>query len=344
MGFIPNCIAPAEAEWVALSDKGTLTAQGMTDASLDHGVFVMELSLPLQGSTVLLDHQQHGATGHSFSIFCDPTVGVVVLHRGAGEIFRHVLQGPLSCTEGTGRITFRFNVSTDCWDLTYAVLGREDKTTVFAKGRSVKAFNMADMHVTCTSFHRVRRHPSVLWFGLTRGDAPPALAAWVGMRTPVQTPYGLVAAGHLQPGDLVDTVDRGTLMLQAVRHMECPSRGSFAPVLLRAPYFGNSVDLLVAADQRVAIVGTEVEYLFGEEAVLMPAKAMVDNRIALADHRRATTSAVVLDFGQPALIEADGCVLAIPHQSHQPLLRGLAPFEVMTLQSLLGRSLGRGAG
>ena len=167
MGFIPSCIAPAEAEWVALSDKGTLTAQGMTDASLDHGVFVMELSLPLQGSTVLLDHQQHGATGHSFSIFCDPTVGVVMLHRGAGQIFRHVLQGPLSCTEGTGRITFRFNVSTDCWDLTYAVLGREDKTTVFAKGRSVKAFNMADMHVTCTSFHRVRRHPSVLWFGLT---------------------------------------------------------------------------------------------------------------------------------------------------------------------------------
>jgi hypothetical protein len=66
--IVRDHIVLAEAEWVALSDKGTLTARGMANASLDRGVFVMELTLPLQGSTVLLDHQQHGHTGHSVGV------------------------------------------------------------------------------------------------------------------------------------------------------------------------------------------------------------------------------------------------------------------------------------
>ena len=146
-----------------------------------------------------------------------------------------------------------------------------------------------------------------MWFGATQGPAPPAQAPWIGLRTPVDTIRGPVAAGRLQPGDLIATLEEGLLPLLALRRMTLPSRGSFAPVLLRAPYFGASGDLLVSADQRVRIAGAAVEYLFGEEEVLAPAGLLVDGRVAQMDERRAITTGVALDLGRPLLITADGC-------------------------------------
>ena len=123
-----------------------------------------------------------------------------------------------------------------------------------------------------------------------------------------------------------------------------PARGSFAPVLLRAPFYAQTQDLLVSADQLLAISGPEVEYLFGTDAVLMPAGALVDGRTALSDQRRAIAGSVALDLGRPALIEANGSLLAIGHDPACDLpLRCLQTYEVLTLMMLLGRSPRRAA-
>lgn len=93
---------------------------------------------------------------------------------------------------------------------------------------------------------------------------------------PISTPHGYVSAGKLKRGDLVDT-DEGSIVpvLQAVQRT-VPARGSFRPVLLRAPYFGLRRDIVVAPQQRLVISGSEVEYLFGREAVLVPARHLVN--------------------------------------------------------------------
>ncbi|MGV8950178.1 MAG: Hint domain-containing protein, partial [Cypionkella sp.] len=146
-------------------------------------------------------------------------------------------------------------------------------------------------------------------------------------------------AGNLKRGDIIMTLDHGPQMLLDAQPLSLPARGSFAPVLLRAPYFGVRKDILVSADQLIAIGGLETEYLFDTDSVLMPASALVDGRTAFSDDRRAVTGSVALDLGKPALIEADGCILAIGHDPQLDLpLRALKSYEVLTLMALLGRS------
>lgn len=65
----------------------------------------------------------------------------------------------------------------------------------------------------------------------------------------------------------------------------------------------------MASDQMIALSGVEVEYLFGDEEVLVETGYLVDGRTALLDHRRAVTTSASLDFGLPTLISADSCAL-----------------------------------
>ena len=89
--------------------------------------------------------------------------------------------------------------------------------------------------------------------------------------TPVETPEGPVAIGRLQRGDIVLTdLGRAVPVLARIDRV-VPARGAFAPVLLRAPFFGLWQDIMVSPQQKLLMRGNEVEYLFGHEAVLVPA-------------------------------------------------------------------------
>ncbi|MEP5731416.1 MAG: Hint domain-containing protein [Sulfitobacter sp.] len=112
----------------------------------------------------------------------------------------------------------------------------------------------------------------------TIGPMPTLLPA-----TPLATPWGYKAASNLQRGDTVVTRDDGVVpVLQTVNRM-VPARGSYRPIRLRAPYFGLKQDIIVAPDQRLLIDGPEVEYLFGQEAVLVPARHLVNGFAALTE-------------------------------------------------------------
>ncbi|MEW9918060.1 Hint domain-containing protein [Marimonas sp. MJW-29] len=101
--------------------------------------------------------------------------------------------------------------------------------------------------------------------------------------TPLATPWGYKPARKLRRGDTVLTRDDGTVpVLQSVRRT-VPARGSYQPVRLRAPYFGLQQDIIVAPDQRLIIDGPEVEYLFSQEAVLVPARHLVNGFAALKE-------------------------------------------------------------
>ncbi len=101
--------------------------------------------------------------------------------------------------------------------------------------------------------------------------------------TPLATPMGYKAVSDLQRGDTVVTRDTGVVpVLQRIQRT-VPARGSFRPVRLRAPYFGLQQDIIVSPDQRLIIDGPEVEYLFGQEAVLVPARHLVNGFAALEE-------------------------------------------------------------
>ncbi|SFD88317.1 Hint domain-containing protein [Sulfitobacter brevis] len=101
--------------------------------------------------------------------------------------------------------------------------------------------------------------------------------------TPLATPYGYRPASLLQRGDTVVTQAAGVVPVLHRLSRMVPARGSFAPVRLRAPYFGLQQDIIVAPDQRVLLDGPEVEYLFNQEAVLVPARHLVNGFAALTE-------------------------------------------------------------
>ncbi len=101
--------------------------------------------------------------------------------------------------------------------------------------------------------------------------------------TPVATPWGYKEAHALKRGDTVTTRDDGVVpVLQRVQRT-VPARGSYRPIRLRAPYFGLQQDIIVAPDQRLIIDGPEVEYLFSQEAVLVPARHLINGFAALVE-------------------------------------------------------------
>jgi hypothetical protein len=100
----------------------------------------------------------------------------------------------------------------------------------------------------------------------------PGLSSGFEAGTLIGTSTGPRPIETLRPGDLVHTIERG---LQPVRHVVCrevPALGSFAPVHLRAPYFGLQRDVCLSPDHRVLIAGADAEYLFGADAVLVEAR------------------------------------------------------------------------
>ena len=101
--------------------------------------------------------------------------------------------------------------------------------------------------------------------------------------TPLATPRGYRPMRDLRRGDTVLTRDSGTVpVLHRVGRI-VPARGSFRPIRLRAPYFGLQQDIIVSPEQRLIIDGPEVEYLFSQEAVLVPARHLVNGFAALEE-------------------------------------------------------------
>jgi hypothetical protein len=161
------------------------------------------------------------------------------------------------------------------------------------------------------------------------GLPPEVLAGgWIGPRTPLMTPHGPVAAGELRVGETVLTRAGEAVAVRALRRCHWPARGAGAPVRLRAPFFGGSVDLRVTPGQLVSLSGVDVEYLFGEELVLVEARHLLDGRRALLEERVEPLGWVTLELEQGAVLDAGGCGLALegmrPVASGRPVAAGRA--------------------
>ncbi|MDT8858038.1 Hint domain-containing protein [Paracoccaceae bacterium Fryx2] len=326
--------------WIALSDRDTPLAPMPAGALLDRGALVLELALPLEGPTVLLDYHATDGWARGLSVFHDPQAGFGILHRQGQVVIRHTLPTPLPRDGGTARLTLCWDAPARRWTM-HAELPATG-WSARSQGRNPLPLPMADLLALCAGGGPATRHPALLWFGATLGDTPPNRAPWIGLRTPVAVPGGHAPAGSLRAGDVVLTADSGPQPLRSVRRMDLPSRGSFAPVLLRAPYFARTADLLVSGDQLIALAGYQVEYLFGEDEVLAEARHMADGRSALFDNRRACTACISLELPEPGLILSDGCALAsarhTPEANAEALpRRQLHVYETLPLLALLGR-------
>ncbi len=318
--------------WIALSDQ---PAAPNVRHSTSQALFVCEVTLPIETATVLLDWGHDTAAQRSFSLLLEPAAGLVLMGRDGAALHRHVLRGPLPMAGTIARITYRWNAATDQWALSYGRIGFGDE--VLSTGRSPTLPSSAELAALCHTDGPARRHPALLWFGVTEGDAPPQRAPWIGLRTPIDTLRGPVAAGLLRPGDLVRTIDSGFQPVLRATRLTLPSRGSFAPVVLRAPFLGQRCDMLMSADQLITLTGAEVEYMFGLDEVLVPVAALANGTLARHDGLHASTEGVAIDLGLPELMIADGIEILSHGAALEPSRRMLQRFEAQQLMAMLER-------
>lgn len=125
--------------------------------------------------------------------------------------------------------------------------------------------------------------PAVTLFAVSDRIEPVGLMPGFAAGTRIETEHGPRLIETLRRGDMVLT---GTGELRPIRWLttrEVPRKGGFAPVRLRAPFFGLEHDLRLAQDHRIAVSGTEAEYLIGEDQVMVEARHLLASRSAVLE-------------------------------------------------------------
>jgi len=207
---------------------------------------------------------------------------------------------------------------------------------------------VVDIHHMTTSPESTRTVSEVLFFTFSDQIEEHGLIAGIAAASPVETPNGPVFVQNLRVGDLVSTLDDGPQPLRSLIVRDVPAHGHYQPLRLRAPYFELNQDIMVARNLRLLIEGDMVEYLFGEEEVLINAEHLQDTYSVLPETRLKTIRYYQLLFDRPEILNvagssveslfrpqlsddeyADG--LPVHSEPSRPILR---PFEAYTLKSM----------
>ena len=168
-------------------------------------------------------------------------------------------------------------------------------------------FTLRDLHTLTIEPDRRDLHPDVSFLAISDQVEPIGPMPGLTGAVPIATSWGKTYADKLRRGDLVITADGDAVPVLRTVQRTVPARGTFRPVLIRAPYFGLDQHIVVAPQQRIVISGTEVEYMFGQEAVLVPARHLINGGSAkFADGPDFVTYHHVLLPDHKA-IQAAGC-------------------------------------
>lgn len=164
--------------------------------------------------------------------------------------------------------------------------------------------DMRDL-MTRPHMHQIDAH--VMQIGLSDSIEPVGPNPGLMPQTPILTDQGERYIHTLKRGDLVMT-DAGDLVpvLHVIRR-EVPAQGAFRPVCLRAGYFGLTRNLILSSDQRIVMHGSDVEYMFGHEAVSIPARHLINDVSASYVDGPDTLSLYQIVLPNHEAIIASGC-------------------------------------
>ena len=291
---------------------------------LECGSVVAEFQLPADtcGPLLRFDRMCGWQRHLSFDLLAGGTLRL--RHRQGGSQTELLLGIAASDQPSLLRLTYGWNAPQRFCTLTAETI--DDGNIRQIRGSNPLPMPVDDAIAMAASKRMTATHPGMIWFGVARGNDTIGIAPCCTGATPILTPSGYQRIDSLGPGDLISTLDNGPMPLLGVSRHDLPARGSFAPLLLRSPYFGNRIDLFVAAQQRVALAGAEVEYLFGEDEVLVEARHLVNGQSALWERPRPMVRYYSLLLDGAAVIDAAGCRMECASPSnHEPALGQLHP-------------------
>lgn len=349
--------------WIAIAAEQTrwIDKQAFAEAfetrgrRLERGSLLIETHLsPRAEPKTLLAYERGFPLRASLTLQVLPGGSIVLVASRDGEIFHTVIGYPEDGRPETLRLTLSWDA-----DRGWARLVVERPDTGGVELREVQALPPPLYEdVKALTLHPQLRHtaPDLLFFAVSDEIEPVGPLPSLAGATPVATPQGQRRIDRLSEGTEVLTREgRIAPVLRAVART-LPAFGSFRPVRLRAPYLGLERDILVAPHQRLLISGSEVEYLFGREAVLVPAQSLTHgfaarfetgapliryHQLLLPGHDTLQTAGIAVESlyvgrlrRDPAKLEAsilaDMDRRAMPEQTRAGY-QVLRPFEAVTL-------------
>lgn len=236
-----------------------------------------------------------------------PGGGIAMVHRSRNDMIHAAIRWAGDGRAHTLRVTYAWDIETGWARL--ALEQPEHPRVVTNTVYSPRPQVSDDLRELMLGGANRTLSKEVLFAALSTDIAPIGPMPTLHPDTLIATPRGYRAAGTLRRGDTVLTSTHEVVpVLHTVRN-RVPARGSLAPVRLRAPYFGLTRDIIVGPEQRIVLQGSEVEYNFGQEAVLVPARHVVNGHAATWAAQTSVVDYVQLVLPGHEVLLAAGCPL-----------------------------------
>ncbi|SDC64382.1 Hint domain-containing protein [Ruegeria marina] len=274
------------------------------DELLVRGSLVFETRLPnANRPRFLLHYERRGAWPFHLSLQAIPGGGLILIVHQGGSVLHQVLN-----IADSGRIeTLRLSYA---WDAPARAgwLALEHDEREFALLVEVQApppLRCGDLRTLFTDGNHRFVSPDMVYFALSDQIEPVGPMPSLLPDTPVATPSGYRALRDIRRGDTVITANGDAVPVLQTVSRTMPAFGSTAPLTVRRPYFGLRQDIVVAPSQRFLLSGSQVEYLFGREAVLVSARHLVGGHSVTPARAGMTVT-----YGQLLLPSNDAVVTA----------------------------------
>ncbi|MFZ3581607.1 Hint domain-containing protein [Loktanella sp. DJP18] len=325
------------------------------DELLATGTLLLDCNImPSLTEQTLLSYQAMDPWRTALTVALDPKGTLIVTQAQGEDTRRYTLATGLMGRAMMTTIVF-------AWDAPHrrARLSAEVPDTGalwFTTGHGPLPLSLRDATRIVMDRHRCHVMPGTGFAAIAEGMMPIGPLPSLDAATLIPTPQGDVALDSLRPGQIVRTVGGGTAQVRWTGGLTLPARGRFAPLHLRAPFYGAQRDIHLAPCQQVHLRSSEVEYLFATHTVAARAGDLLDGIGPRAIGPAPTIHYRQLVLDRPAAVSVHGvacatldttAVVADPALRAQSILRDVpmelmpqtAPRDVQRLQGFETRSL-----
>lgn len=143
--------------------------------------------------------------------------------------------------------------------------------------------------------------------------------------TLIETAQGARPVETLKLGDLIATLDCGLQPLHSLNRQKMRGSAGSAPIRIAVGVLGNDATLLLSPNHRVLIAGWQAELYFGQDEVLIEARALV-NGTTVTREETAQVDYFTLGFDEHQIIFANDAPVEsnLPHAA-QPFAPAMWP-------------------
>ena len=299
MGWLAYCGSNAQ---------GTAHSSITPDIMIENGALVIEGPLPSdRRAATILELASLHPEPCLLRIQSIPGEGFSVLVSRGNKIFHALISHTLQARTDSFRLTLNWDAQSG--DGLLAIEHPGDDALFTRTITGCIPMSGALILGALSEMQSAKVAQNLSYIGFHQGPLSIGPSPTLDYHTPVMTPQGYRKIGTLKPGDTVVSAGGDIVPVLGVFKKTTPAYGSYAPVRLRAPYFGLQSDLVMAGTQRLIVGGSDVEYTFGRDEVLIPAQHLINGTAAIAQPTDGTMTFYQLLLPQSeAFIASELCL------------------------------------